>query len=174
MIVAGLKRPDDDALPLARESAAWLDKYLESGSVGASEAEQAIITLINVGNRFRIEEQFAEALRLTLRAQVVAAAFPEHERHLGSVLISLARIQRDRGALDDAIKSYEQAATILENAHRANGGTAILKNFALALIEPGGAARPGSERESSANSRGGDVVQTRLRNRRRHRASRSR
>ena len=130
MIVAGLKRPDDDALPLARESAAWLDKYLASGSVGASQAEQAIITLINVGNRFRIKEQFDEALRLTLRAQGVAAAFPELERHLGSVLISLARIQRDRGALDDAIRSYEMAATVLENAHRAKGGTAILKNFA--------------------------------------------
>ena len=134
MIVAGLKRPDDDALPLARESAAWLDKYLESGSVDSSEVEQVLITLNNVGNRFRIKEQFDEALRLTLRAQGIAAAFPEHERHLGSVLISLARIQRDRGALDDAIKSYEMAATALENAHRANGGTSILKTFALALM----------------------------------------
>lgn len=52
MILAGLRRPDDEALPLARQSATWLERYLDTGSVTADDAAQVVIALNNVGNAF--------------------------------------------------------------------------------------------------------------------------
>jgi serine/threonine protein kinase/tetratricopeptide (TPR) repeat protein len=136
MIVAGLRRPDDRALPLARESARWLDRYLATGSVEAVEARQVVLALNNVGNRFRIEEQFEEALRLTTRAREIALAAPDLRNQLGGVFIGLGRIHRDRGALDDSVEAYGRAVSTLDPAVQPSSPTARYeRTFALALIE---------------------------------------
>jgi serine/threonine-protein kinase len=134
MIVAGLRRPDDDALPFAQESARWLDKYMTTGEVEPREARQLMIALINVGNRFRIEEQFDEALRLTTRAQEVARLAPELENQLGGVFIGLGRIHRDRGALEESVEAYAAAVRRLEPAAAPPQGWDP-RAFALALID---------------------------------------
>jgi serine/threonine-protein kinase len=138
MIVAGLRRPDDQALPLARESARWLDRYLASGPVEPVEARQVVLALNNVGNRFRIEEQFDEALRLTTRAQEIAAASPGLRNQLGGAFIGLGRIHRDRGALDESVDAYGRAVSTLDPAARpASPPVQFDQTFALALVEQG-------------------------------------
>jgi tRNA A-37 threonylcarbamoyl transferase component Bud32/tetratricopeptide (TPR) repeat protein len=141
MIVAGLRRPDTDALPLARRSGQWLDKYLSSGAVDPAEARQVVLALNNVGNRFRIEEQFDEALRLTRRAQQIAETSPDLRNQLGGVLIGLGRIHRDRGALQDGAESYAQAVRTLDPGIH-SGRT---QPYTLALALTGQAEVVGSE-----------------------------
>ena len=135
MILAGLRRPDDQALPLARQSARWLDQYLTAGKVELSDAEQVLITLNNVGNRFRIEEQFDEALRLVRRGLDIepSVSDPNVRRQRGGLLIGMARIHRDRGALDDALRDYLGAATVLEPPAGTTVAVGQTLIFALAL-----------------------------------------
>jgi tetratricopeptide (TPR) repeat protein len=137
MIVAGLRRPDDQALPFARQSAGWLDRYLAGGPVDASEARQVVLALNNVGNRFRIENEFDEALRYTRRGLEIARAAPELRSQLGGLFIGMGRIQRDRGALDDALETYGQAISTLDPASRSRPGREPVyeKTFALAMID---------------------------------------
>ena len=139
MILAGLRRPDDRALPFARQSAQWLDKYLETGNVEASDAEQVLISLNNVGNRFRIEQQFDEALRLVRRGLEIApaASDPNVHRQYGNLLIGMARIDRDRGALDDALRDYREAVHVLEPPAGSSNPVGRTESFALALTEEG-------------------------------------
>ena len=139
MILAGLRRPDDRALPFARQSAQWLDKYLETGNVEASDAEQVLISLNNVGNRFRIEQQFDEALRLVRRGLEIApaASDPNVHRQFGNLLIGMARIDRDRGALDDALRDYREAVHVLEPPAGSSNPVGRTESFALALTEEG-------------------------------------
>jgi len=139
MILAGLRRPDDRALPFARQSAQWLDKYLETGNVEASDAEQVLISLNNVGNRFRIEQQFDEALRLIRRGLEIApaASDPNVHRQFGNLLIGMARIDRDRGALDDALRDYREAVHVLEPPAGSSNPVGRTESFALALTEEG-------------------------------------
>ena len=139
MILAGLRRPDDRALPFARQSARWLDKYLETGNVEASDAEQVLISLNNVGNRFRIEQQFDEALRLVRRGLEIApaASDPNVHRQFGNLLIGMARIDRDRGALDDALRDYREAVHVLEPPAGSSNQVGRTESFALALTEEG-------------------------------------
>jgi tetratricopeptide (TPR) repeat protein len=122
-------------LPLARQSAQWLDKYLTTGNVETSDAEQVLITLNNLGNRFRIEEQFDEALRLTRRGLDIEPSVtdPNVRRQRGGLLIGMARIHRDRGALDDALRDYREAVTVLEPQAGTKVAVGQTLTFALAL-----------------------------------------
>jgi serine/threonine-protein kinase len=135
MIVAGLRRPDDEALPLARQSAAWLDRYLAGGPVDASEGRQVVLALNNVGNRFRLENEFDEALRLVRRGLEIARAAPDLRNQLGGLLIGMGRIQRDRGALDAALEAYGQAVSTLDPASRPGREPGYERTFALAMID---------------------------------------
>jgi serine/threonine-protein kinase len=138
MTLAGLRRPDDEALPLAAQSAAWLDKYLDTGSVAPVDAEQVVITLNNVANRFRIEEQFDEALRLIGRGIDVVRTVdrPGLQRQVGNLMIGRERVHRDRGALDEALQDIREAAKILEPP---SGTTEYGRTtaYTLALTEAG-------------------------------------
>jgi serine/threonine protein kinase len=135
MIVAGLRRPDDQALPLARQSAAWLDRYLAGGPFDPSEGRQVVLALNNVGNRFRIENEFDEALRLTRRGLEIAKAAPDLRNQLGGLFIGMGRIQRDRGALDEALDAYGQAVSTLDPASRPGREPGYERTFALAMID---------------------------------------
>jgi tetratricopeptide (TPR) repeat protein/tRNA A-37 threonylcarbamoyl transferase component Bud32 len=135
MILAGLRRPDTGAMPLALESTGWLDKYLQSGSVEPAEAQNVAVTLINVGNRYRIEEQYDEALRLTRRAQEIASTSPDLASQQGGSLIGLGRIQEARGDFIGAIDSFRQAADIFDRADRERETKVNRRRYVLALIE---------------------------------------
>ena len=87
MIIAGLRRADG-ALSLAGTSATWLTKYLDSGDVEPADAEQVVLALNNVGNRYRLAGQFDQALSLTRRGLDIAGDYPNLEHHLGNLLLS--------------------------------------------------------------------------------------
>jgi tetratricopeptide (TPR) repeat protein len=131
MILAGLRRPDDMALPLARESARWLDQYLTSGDVDRAEALQLALALSNVANRFRIEAQFGDALRLTRRGLDVANAAPGLENQIGGLWIGMSRIHRDVGALDEALRAATNAVQVLEGPAKTSANP---QTFGLALV----------------------------------------
>jgi serine/threonine-protein kinase len=139
MILAGDRRPDDEALPLAEQASHWLDKYLDSGPVDLAEAEQLVIALNNVGNRFRIKYHFDEALRLTERGIEIARPIDQRALQLqvGGLLIARSRIQRDRGALEEAVEDLREAQQILEPPPGTVGQQARWMNLALALDEEG-------------------------------------
>ncbi len=138
MILAGLRRPDDAALPLAGVSAAWLNKYLERGTVDPADAEQVVVTLNGIANRYRLEAQFDQALSLTRRGIDIASGGdnPNVKHQVGILLVGRARIHRDEGALDQAVQDLREAVTILEPQA---GGANVdrTRQLALALAELG-------------------------------------
>ena len=140
MVLAGLRRPADEALPLARQSAEWLDRYLAGGPIDPVEAEAVVIVLNNVGNRFRLEEQFDEALRLARVGVDVARPFADTELkmqlHIGALKIAMARIYRDRGALEEARAELRDAERIMQPPPGATNQLGLL-GFALLLSDTG-------------------------------------
>jgi tetratricopeptide (TPR) repeat protein len=146
MILAGDNRSNDEALPLAERSSQWLDRYLDSGPLELAEAEQVVIALNNVGNHFRVKHRFDEALRLTNRGIELARPIDQRALQLqvGALLIQSSRINRDRGALEDAVETAREAQRILEPPPGTIGQQARFLNLALALEDEGLAL--GSER----------------------------
>jgi tetratricopeptide (TPR) repeat protein/predicted Ser/Thr protein kinase len=138
MMLASERRADDEALALARRSAGWLEKYLSSRPLETAEAEQVVIALNNVGNFLRLRQQLDEALRMTRRGIEIARPIDSRpiQLQVGGLLIGSARIQRDRGALQEALRDIREAAAILEPSP----GTVAQQQwltFALALEDEG-------------------------------------
>src|SRR4030095_15386041 len=67
MILARERRADDESLALAQRSADWLERYLGSGPLESSEAEQVVIALNNVSNQLRLRRRLDEALHMVRR-----------------------------------------------------------------------------------------------------------
>jgi tetratricopeptide (TPR) repeat protein len=136
MLLAGLRRPDDGALPLAGTAATWLNKYLDHGTVVPGDAEQVVVTLNDVGDRYRIDEQFDQALSLTRRGIDIASSAddPAVKARLGDLLLSRSRIYRDQGALDQAVQDLRAAVTALEAQ---GSGDRRPRPYASALLELG-------------------------------------
>ncbi len=118
MILAGERRPAHQALPFARQSAAWLDRWASSPAPPPEwlDIEQALILYNNVGNRFRIARDYETALRLTTQgvelARSVGSANAERQR--AALLIGMTRIHRDRGDLDEALRTIRDGQAVME------------------------------------------------------------
>jgi tetratricopeptide (TPR) repeat protein len=137
MILAGNRRPDDAALPLARESAVWLGKYLDSGPVAPAEGQQVLLAMNNVSNRFRITRQFDEALRWSYRAIELAPSLHE-PLQLGGLLQGTAFIHRDRGDLEAALKDAREATRVLESVPgRSTTDAGVRMSISLGLSREG-------------------------------------
>ena len=137
MILAGNRRPDDAALPLARESAGWLGKYLDSGPVAPAEGQQVLLAMNNVSNRFRITRQFDEALRWSNRAIELAPSLNE-PLQLGGLLQATAFIHRDRGDLEAALKDAREATRVLESVPgRSTTDAGVRMSISLGLSREG-------------------------------------
>jgi hypothetical protein len=52
MILAGLRRPEDEAMKFARRSTERLDQYLRTGRVDPADAQQFLVTYQNVARRY--------------------------------------------------------------------------------------------------------------------------
>ena len=112
MILAGNRRPDDQALPLAEQSATWMARYVDSGTVAQAETQQVLLAMNNIANRFRIERKYDEALRLGYRAIDLAGKLNEPLQG-GSLLMNTAYIHRDRGELNEALADIRRAVQVL-------------------------------------------------------------
>lgn len=135
MILAQYTGHPDEALRLARISAAWLDKF-NAGERDRAEASAIFNTYLNVADRFQSEDQFDEALRLCNRASALAAALNRPPQR-GTFLWVTAKILQQRGDLDQALRAIQESVQLLDPgaAWVTKGGQA--HNFQLALVYEG-------------------------------------
>jgi serine/threonine protein kinase len=137
MILAGNRRPDDEALPLAGQAAMWMARYIDTGPVDPAERQQVLLAMNNIANRFRIERNYDEALRLGYRAIDLATKLDEPLQR-GSLLMNTAYIHRDRGELNEAVTDIRRAVQALTPPPGPGlPDQGRVANFALALSRQG-------------------------------------
>jgi tetratricopeptide (TPR) repeat protein/predicted Ser/Thr protein kinase len=139
MILAGDRHRDDDALKFAQKSAERLEQYLGTGNLDGKsdrlEAQQVIITQMNVAGRYMLADQLDEALRISRRAIDIARA-TNWPAQAGAALMVVALAHRARGDLDEALQAIRESVRILEPS-AGEKTTGRLLTFALALIREG-------------------------------------
>ena len=139
MILAGASHDNSEALKFAQKSAEWLDKYLKTGTLhGKSdrlEAQQVIITHINVAGRYVLAGRFDDAIRICERATQIAHA-TNWPAQAGAALMIVALAHRAKGDLDEALQAIRESARILEPpADDKTIGRRL--TFGLALVREG-------------------------------------
>ncbi|MGC4049992.1 MAG: protein kinase [Paludibaculum sp.] len=139
MILAGDGGHDEEALQLARKSDAALKRYLDAGEgrdqPERMEAQQAIITGINVANRYRLANQLDEALRLC-RSTIELAKATNWPSQTGATLMIVALIHRERGDLEEALQAVRESVRILDPGKQETR-TGRWLTMALALAREG-------------------------------------
>jgi serine/threonine-protein kinase len=131
MIVAGQKRQLDEAFRLGQVAGQRLERYLSTGGIPADEAEQVIITYMNVAFRYFLNGRYEDAIRMTRKTIDIAKA-TSHPDQVGPALTVIARAELARGQLDDALAAAHEASQTLE---RFTDTTVTRKiQYALALI----------------------------------------
>lgn len=132
MILAELRRPTTAALPLARKSESWLQKYLDSGPVDQAEAEAVVITGMNIANWYVREDLTSEAVRLLRRTTDIAMA-TQQPLQAGAATIVLARALRSTGDLEGALATIGDGIRLLTPPP---GETKVFatSRFGLALV----------------------------------------
>ena len=139
MILAGDASRSGEVLSFARTAAQRIDQYLRAGpsfeSLDRQDAQQAIITLINVSNQYMKAAQFEEALGVANRAIEIARAtnWPGQE---GAALMVEAQVYRARGDLNEALGAIRASVKLLRPDDSDRGG-GRLKTYGLALIREG-------------------------------------
>jgi serine/threonine protein kinase len=135
MILAGLKRPADAAMKFAEKSVDRLERYLQSGDVNPSDAQQVVLTYQNVARRYIRVDRLDEGIRMCRRTIEVARA-TNQPLYGAAALLVLATALQARGDLEEALDSVREAARVLElPPGEPNAGRAM--NFAMALIDEG-------------------------------------
>ena len=134
MVLAGLRRPDDDAIRYAARSAERLEQYLNSGPVDPAEAQQVVLAYMNVANRYMLENQLDKAIRMAQRTIDVARA-NNQPLQAGAALMVAASALRARGDLDEALRQIQECVHVLEPPGDAPMGRIV--TYSLALIREG-------------------------------------
>jgi len=131
MIVAGQRRQPDEAFRLGQISGERLQLYLATGQIQAVEAEQVVITYMNVANRYMLVGRYDDAIRMIQRTIEIAKA-TNQPGQVGAALTIVARAEIARGHLDEAFAAAHDASRRLESA---SGETVSRKlRYGLALI----------------------------------------
>jgi serine/threonine-protein kinase len=131
MIVAGQKRQPDEAFRLGQIAGQRLQRYLSTGDIQASEADQVVITYMNVANRYLLVGQYGDAIRMSQRTIEIAKA-TNQPWQVGPALTVVARAELGSGHLDEAFAAAHEASRSLETV---SGETVTRKlQYALALI----------------------------------------
>jgi len=131
MIVAGQRRQPDEAFRLGQISGERLQRYLATGQIQAGEAEQVVITYMNVANRYMLVGRYDDAIRMIQRTIEIAKA-TNQPGQVGAALTIVARAEIARGHLDEAFAAAHDASRRLESA---SGETVSRKlRYGLALI----------------------------------------
>jgi tetratricopeptide (TPR) repeat protein len=131
MIVAGQKRQLDEAFRLGQVAGQRLERYLSTGDIPADEAEQVIITYMNVAFRYFLNGRYEDAIRMTRKTIDIAKA-TNHPDQVGPALTVVARAELARGQLDDALAAAHEASQTLERF--ADTTVTRKTQYALALI----------------------------------------
>jgi tetratricopeptide (TPR) repeat protein len=113
MILAQARRPDTEALPLARKAEQWLEKYTGFGKIDEAEKDQVVIVGQNVANWFIRKDLIQEGLHL-LRRTIGIARATDQPRHAGSAQIVMARALHQTGDLDGALAAILEGESLLK------------------------------------------------------------
>lgn len=136
MTLAGDLDRDDDALRFARKAAASLRAYLRAGRpTDREEAQQAIITGINVADRYRLAGDRTEALQLA-RDTIALAQATHWQPQAGAASMIVALSHREGGNLDEALRAVREAVRLLTPAPGESRNGRLMP-YALALIREG-------------------------------------
>jgi serine/threonine protein kinase/tetratricopeptide (TPR) repeat protein len=133
MVLAENRRPDTEALPLARQAEAWLEKYLAGGKVDEFDKQQVVIAGMNIAFWYSRKDLTEESLRLLRRTIELAKAL-NLPAQAGAAQINVARALRSVGDLDGALAAIRDGVRLLEPLST-NAGSA--PTFSLALSTQG-------------------------------------
>ena len=136
MIIAGDRFDAGRALAFAGKSVEYLDRYFATGQLSAQsdhkEAQQVILTLINIANRYQIADQYDRSIELSRRAREIAGITNWPSQGAASLII-VAMSQRAKGDLEAALSAIQESVRILEPKpdEKPTGRTAT---YTLALL----------------------------------------
>jgi tetratricopeptide (TPR) repeat protein len=133
MVLAENRRPDTEALPLARQAEAWLEKYLAGGKVDEFDKQQVVIAGMNIAFWYSRKDLTEESLRLSRRTIELAKAL-NLPAQAGAAQINVARALHSVGDLDGALAAIRDGVRLLEPLST-NAGSA--PTFSLALSTQG-------------------------------------
>ena len=139
MILAGDGHHEQQALQYATVSLGRLNQFLNAGSLNASsermEAQQVILALINIANRYMKADDYDQAIRICDRAIEIAHA-TNWPTQAGAAKIIVALAQREKGELNESLESIHEAIRKLEPPP-GEASTGRLQTYGLALIREG-------------------------------------
>ncbi len=134
MILARLGGRPNDALALARKSAAWLEKF-HAGENDKAEAPGILTAYLNVADQFNHWDEYDEALRLCRRGTEIAKLY-HSKSYAGDMLWVSADVYRVEGEFDKALRDIRESVRLLE-PDPGNSARSPVSNYAMALIKEG-------------------------------------
>jgi serine/threonine protein kinase len=135
MVLARFNGRPEEELPLAQQSAEWLEKFHTEKS-DQSEASAILSTYLNVADAHTRGQKFDDALRLGRRGIELARSFG-NQSYVGNFLWAEAEVFRSRGDLDEALKTVQKSVSLLDPGPRQDGQGQQTMGFILALINQG-------------------------------------
>ncbi len=117
MVLAESRRPNTPALPLARQSEAWLQRYLRSGPVDGprTDVEAVVIVGMNVAYWYSQQDLADDSVRLLRQTAGIAKATNQPQQ-VGAIQINVARTLRRGGNLEGALAAIQEGVRILTPA----------------------------------------------------------
>ena len=113
------QRDQDEALRFARKTDQKIEAYLNQASkeqhLDRSEAEDAILVLLNVGNIYAFGEQFDDSIAISRRT-IELARTAQWPAYAGAAELNLAIVYQEEGRLEEALQAVREATRILEPA----------------------------------------------------------
>jgi serine/threonine protein kinase len=135
MVLAQSRRPDTQALPLAHESAKWLNNYLNTGQVDDDEKDQVVIVGMNVANWYLRKEETDAGFALLRRTIDIARATGQ-QRQAAAAQVVMARALRTAGDLEAALSAIREGVSLMEN-QPGEKSVGQLTTLGLALVTQG-------------------------------------
>jgi tetratricopeptide (TPR) repeat protein len=139
MLVARLDTRRDQALPLARQSEEWLQKF-HAQKTDAAEKRAILAVYMNVADEYYNDAQFDSALQLSRRATEVAQALEtkpfENQPNIAMFKWVSAEVYQQLGDLDQALLEIRESVKMLEPSPEIRD-QARIGNYILVLIWQG-------------------------------------
>ena len=113
------QRDQGEAVQLARKTDRTMQKYLDVSNkehhLDRSEAEDAILVLLNVANIYAYGEQFDDSVAISRRT-IDLARTSNWPAYAGAAELNLAIVYQEQGRLDAGLQAIQEATRILEPA----------------------------------------------------------
>ena len=131
MALADINGRSDEALGFGRQSVTSLEKFNAQAS-DQPEATAILLTYLNVAQIYEHNGQAEDALLLCRRGSDLARIFGRSS-YRGTFLQVAARVSQSRGDLDEALRSIQESAAVLEpGPGNADQGQTI--NYVMSLV----------------------------------------